>query len=68
MNEIIWTEEDMVDAACEWWGEGFSPADCDVIPMPAHDGECLVVRHLPTGRTSDEAGNGGRWNLDHTAR
>ena len=67
MGAIIWTDDDIVDAACEWWG-GCRPADCEVIEMPTHEGSCLVVRHVPTGRTSDEAGNGGRWNLDRTAR
>jgi hypothetical protein len=69
MDAITWTESDMIDAACEHWGEGFRAEDCRVIPSTGHGDEtCLVVLHQPTGRTSDESGDAGRWNLDGTAR
>jgi hypothetical protein len=65
---IRWTESDMIDAACEHWGEGFEPGDCRVIRSTrAGDRPCLVVLHEPTGRTSDEAGDAGRWETDGRA-
>lgn len=69
MNDpIIWTQEDMIAAACEHFGEGFEPADCRIIgALDGHSGNCLVVLHEPTGRTSDESGDGGRWREDGAA-
>jgi hypothetical protein len=67
MDAIIWNHRDMINAACEHWGEGYEPGDCRVIRDDGHEPPCLVVRHEPTGRTSDEAGDGGRWHLDGRA-
>jgi hypothetical protein len=67
MDALQWTEADMIAAACEHWGDGFEPGDCRVVRRYAHGSPCLVVLHEPTGRTSDEAGNGGRWHLDGRA-
>ncbi len=64
---IIWTRDDMILAACEHWGDGFEPADCTVIMGDCRGESCVVVRHEPTGRTSDESGPAGCWNLDGMA-
>lgn len=64
-----WTHEDMILATLEFWGiDSFEPSDCQVVEATDGNGDpCLVVVHRPTGRTSDEASNAGRWHLDGTA-
>lgn len=65
-KKIVWTRKEMVlETALHFeWQE----SDCDVIEhTDAHDEPCLIVMHIPTGRTSAEAGDGGRWHLDRTA-
>jgi precorrin-4 methylase len=68
-DTIRWTDADMIAATVEHWGvEEIDEADCRVIEATyGWDEPCLVVIHMPTGRTSDEAGDGGRWHLDRTA-
>jgi hypothetical protein len=63
---IRWTRADMINATLEHWGrEDYQAEECQVITSALADGSrCLVVLHKPTGRTSDEAGNAGRWSLD----
>jgi hypothetical protein len=63
---IRWTYADIIDATLEHWGcEDYQAEDCEVITSALSNGSrCLVVLHVPTGRTSDESGNAGRWNLD----
>jgi hypothetical protein len=68
MNAIIWTRDDMIEATVEAWGcDDIEAADCEVIRDDSHEPPCLIVHHEPTGRTSDEAGDGGRWHLDGRA-
>lgn len=64
-----WTEDAMIESTLEWWGrDDFEASDCVVREGTDDDGEqCLIVLHRPTGRTSTEAGNRGRWHLDGTA-
>jgi hypothetical protein len=68
-DTILWTEDDMIAATVEHWGvEEIDSSDCKVIvSIDGNDEPCLVVIHESTGRTSDEAGNAGRWHLDGTA-
>ena len=68
-DKAIWTEDDMIDAAVEWWAdEDLDGHDCAVRRGTDAAGDpCLVVLHKPTGRTSAEMGDGGRWHLDGTA-
>jgi hypothetical protein len=65
MSDIRWTEQDMIAATAAHFD--WERADCRVV---RHDdgrgGTCLVVLHVPSGRTSAEAGDGGRWHLDGT--
>lgn len=64
-ESIRWTHEDMVTATVEYWGDdSIAEDDCEVVRRGDH----LVVLHRATGRTSDEAGDAGCWNLDGTAR
>ena len=62
-----WTGADMIDAAPGCWGIDGDPADCRVITSTAAGERCPIVVHVPTGRVSTEAGDGGRWHLDGTA-
>lgn len=67
-SAIRWTHEDMIDATVEHWGnDSIDAADCKVIAWESGGEQCLVVCHVPTGRTSDEAGDGGRWTHDGVA-
>lgn len=65
---IRWTHKDMISAAVEWWEtEAISEKDCRVVrSLDGHGEPCLTVVHRPTVRTSDEAGDAGRWHLDGT--
>jgi hypothetical protein len=69
MPEQKWTHAEMIEEAVAWWEDSkIRDEDCRVIESTdAEDGPCLVVLHVPTGRTTDEAGVGGRWHLDGTA-
>lgn len=70
MNEkkIVWPEADMIGATLEWWeDETIHREDCVVRETNNGKEPCLVVLHKPTGKTSDEAGDAGRWRLDGTA-
>lgn len=63
--KIVWTLEEMRTETADHFG--WDVADCEV--MEARDGDdepCLVVLHIPTGRDSSEAGDGGRWHMDRT--
>jgi hypothetical protein len=65
-TETIWSEKDMIAATADHCD--FDPADCRVAVALDRDYEkCYVVVHEPTGRTSDEYGDAGRWHIDGTA-
>jgi hypothetical protein len=68
-GQICWTKADMVTATVDWWNaDGIDETDCTVVRSTDGNGKpCLIVLHVPTGRTSDEAGDAGRWRLDGTA-
>jgi hypothetical protein len=68
-DKTVWTHDDMIEAALEWWGDpNLKAADCEVVEdIDGDDQRCLVVRHKPTNTGSTEAGDGGRWHLDGTA-
>lgn len=66
---IKWTPEDMIESTLEHFGrEDYSADDCTIVPGEDERGPYLVIVHVPTGRSSDEAGDSGKWNLDGTAR
>ncbi len=69
IQENRWSESDMIAEAVYWWGNPQILAeDCRVIEDTDGDGNpYLMVLHEPTGRTSDEAGDAGRWHLDGTS-
>lgn len=68
MSKILWTEDEMIAAAMEHWDMDCDPREFQVVrSTDSQDRPCLIVRHDPSGRTSDEAGNSGRWHLDRTA-
>jgi hypothetical protein len=69
IETIRWTKAEMIDATVEFWFDSrFERADCKVIRSTDNRGEpCLIVLHVPSGRTSDESGNDGRWHPDGTA-
>jgi hypothetical protein len=61
-DPLAWSEDEMILETVEWWGDPeINREDCRVI-RSHWDGEpCLKVVHVPTGKTSDEAGTGGLW-------
>ena len=68
MTGIRWTREDMIAATIEHWGdESIAAKDCKVIVDASGEQPCLIVVHRPTGRTSAEAGDAGRWHCDGSA-
>jgi hypothetical protein len=68
-DRLIWSHADMIEATVEWWGrDDIEDADCEVIEGTDGDGRpCLIVVHRPTGKSSEEAADAGRWHLDGTA-
>ena len=65
---IIWSHADMIESTVDWWeNPAIEDTDCNVIQTNDGENPCLVVLHTPTGRTSDEAGDRGRWHLNGTA-
>lgn len=68
-DAIRWTHAEMIETACEWWDDPtIAVGDCEVRrSTDGDDSPCLVVVHAPSGKTSAEAGDGGRWHLDGTA-
>ncbi len=68
-TEPRWTYDEMISETLAWWERADRDArDCRVVEVDDCIGEpCLIVLHSPSGATSDEAGAGGRWNLDGTA-
>jgi hypothetical protein len=66
MTKPKWEEKDMVMETADHFG--WDPAECRVARSTDQDDRpCLVVIHEPTGRTSDECGDAGRWHSDGTA-
>lgn len=65
-SDIRWTHDDMISAYIEWLedDEFSDPEDFEVIRTNDGVDPCLVVCHVPTGRTSDECGDAGRFTLD----
>lgn len=64
-DPIRWTEDEMIQETVAFWErDDIRAEECRVIESTADDQRCLVVLHKPTGRTSDEAADGGRWTLD----
>jgi hypothetical protein len=68
-NDLKWSRSEMIEECCREWGDDtgrdFAPEDCTVVESTGdHDEPCLIVLHRPSGRTSDEWGDGGMWHLD----
>jgi hypothetical protein len=64
-----WTEAEMIEETLDYWEDpAIEAEDCRVIVQEDAAGEpCKVVLHERTGRTSTEAGDGGRWHMDGSA-
>jgi hypothetical protein len=57
-----WTHDEMISETVAWWGrEDRDAEDCKVIEREDERGKYLVVLHEPSGTTSEEAGDAGRW-------
>lgn len=64
------TPKDMISLALQRWDEErggrdlFDEDDCEVRRVDGEGGPYLVVEHRPTGRTSEESGDDGRWSIE----
>ena len=64
-DPICWTEDEMIQETVAFWEhDDIRAQDCRVIESESSGERCRIVIHDPTGRTSDESADGGRWTLE----